>query len=112
MNLYSIPRSSERRPINVIVRGRVRSRPIFVDLIDISEGGCKIRGGLGFASIGDRVVMKVGGINAPLGVVAWVEGREAGVAFEGEMHSAVLDYLCQAQGLSAASEEWHGRHGD
>ncbi|QIQ86218.1 PilZ domain-containing protein [Erythrobacter sp.] len=103
--MHSIPRAAERRPLSLVVRGRVRSRPVYVDLLDISEGGCKIRGGLGFASIGDRVVMKVGGINAPLGVVAWVEGKEAGVAFEGEMHSAVLDYLCQSQGASAAPEE-------
>jgi len=104
MNLDSIPRSTERRSLSLVVRGRVRSRPVYVDLIDISEGGCKIRGGLGFASIGDRVVMKVGGINAPLGVVAWVEGRVAGVAFEGEMHSAVLDHLCQSHGTSANPE--------
>jgi hypothetical protein len=105
MNMHSIPRSTERRPLSLVVRGRVRSRPVYVDLLDISEGGCKIRGGLGFASIGDRVVMKVGGINAPLGVVAWVEGKEAGVAFEGEMHSAVLDYLCKMQGASDAHED-------
>ncbi|MEQ8412095.1 MAG: PilZ domain-containing protein [Erythrobacter sp.] len=105
MNMHSIPRTSERRPLSLQVRGRVRSRPVYVDLIDISEGGCKIRGTQGFASIGDRVVMKVGGVNAPLGTIAWVEGRIAGVAFEGEMHSAVLDYLCHSHGASAAPEE-------
>lgn len=105
MNLHSIPRSSDRRPLSLLVHGRVRSRPVYVDLIDISEGGCKIRGTQGFASIGDRVVMKVGGVNAPLGTVAWVEGRIAGVAFEGQMHSAVLDHLCQAHGASAAPAE-------
>jgi len=36
--------------------------------------------------------------------VAWVEGRVAGVAFEGEMHSAVLDHLCQSHGTSANPE--------
>lgn len=102
--MHSIPRNSERRPLSLVVRGRVRSRPVYVDLIDISEGGCKIRGGLGFASIGDRIVMKVGGINAPLGTVAWVEGKLAGVAFEGEMHSAVLDHLCESAGVSASPE--------
>ena len=105
MNMHSIPRASQRRPLSLLVRGRVRARPVFVDLIDISEGGCKIRGTQGFASIGDRVVMKVGEVNAPLGMIAWVEGRIAGVAFEGEMHSAVLDYLCQSQGASVAPVE-------
>ncbi|OBV11809.1 PilZ domain-containing protein [Erythrobacter dokdonensis] len=94
MNLKSIPRASERRALSLMVKSRVRSRPVFVDLIDISEGGCKIRGKPGFASIGDRVTMKVAGINAPLGLIAWIEGPFAGVAFEGMMHPAVLDHLC------------------
>ena len=94
MNLHTIPRASERRPLNLMVKSRVRSREIFVDLIDISEGGCKIRGKAGFANIGDRVTMKVAGVNAPLGTIAWVEGPFAGVAFEGMMHPAVLDHLC------------------
>lgn len=84
-----------------MVKSRVQSRVVFVDMIDISEGGCKIKGSSGFAQVGDRVVMKVGGINAPLGTVAWVEGKVAGVAFEGEMHSAVLDYLCEINAASA-----------
>ncbi|UYV14665.1 PilZ domain-containing protein [Porphyrobacter sp. ULC335] len=94
MNLDSISRSSDRRPMSLTVKSRVRSRVVFVDLLDLSEGGCKIRGKAGFAEVGDRVTMKVNGINAPLGSVAWVEGSVAGVAFEGAMHPAVIDYLC------------------
>lgn len=100
MNLDSIPRTSERRPLNLTVKGRVRSRVVYVDLIDISEGGCKIRGRPGFAEIGDRVTMKVAGINAPLGSVAWIDGAMAGVAFEGTMHPAVLDHLFEQGGLA------------
>lgn len=94
MNLNSIPRASERRPMSLTVKSRVRSRVVYVDLIDISEGGCKIRAKPGFAEVGDRVTMKVGGINAPLGLIAWVEGGLAGVAFDGAMHPAVIDFLC------------------
>jgi hypothetical protein len=100
MNLDSIPRASERRPLSLMVKGRVRSRVVYVDLIDISEGGCKIRGKAGFAEIGDRVTMKVAGVNAPLGTVAWLEGPMAGVAFEGTMHPAVLDHLFEHGGLA------------
>jgi hypothetical protein len=99
MKLYSIPRGSERRPLSLLVKSRVRSRVVYVDLLDISEGGCKIRAKVGFAEVGDRVVMKVRGINAPLGTIAWIEGQIAGVSFEGEMHPAVIDYLCE-QGAS------------
>lgn len=95
MNLDSIPRASERRPMHLTVKSRVRSRVVFVDLLDLSEGGCKIRAKPGFAEVGDRVTMKVGGINAPLGSIAWVDGGVAGVAFEGMMHPAVIDFLCE-----------------
>lgn len=95
MNIDSIPRTSDRRPMSLMVKSRVRSRVVYVDLIDLSEGGCKIRGKAGFAEVGDRVTIKVGGINAPLGSIAWVEGGHAGVAFEGAMHPAVIDYLCE-----------------
>jgi hypothetical protein len=97
MKLDSIPRTSERRPMRVTVKSRVRARAVFVDLLDISEGGCKIRGKAGFAEIGDRVTMRVGGIHAPLGLIAWIDGGLAGVAFEGAMHPAVIDYLCLSQ---------------
>ena len=100
MNLDSIPRASERRPLSLMVKGRVCSRVVYVDLIDISEGGCKIRGKAGFAEIGDQVTMKVAGINAPLGKVAWLEGPVAGIAFEGAMHPAMLDYLFKHDGLA------------
>ena len=78
-----------------MVKGRVESRAIYVDLIDISEGGCKVRATSGFANVGDRITMKVAGVNAPLGKVVWVDDRYAGIAFEGSMHEAVLDHLCE-----------------
>jgi hypothetical protein len=103
MNLDSIPRSSDRRPMSLTVRSRVRSRVVYVQLLDLSEGGCKIRAKAGFAEIGDRVTMKVNGVNAPLGVIAWVEGALAGVAFEGAMHPAVIDYLCEHEDTREAA---------
>lgn len=88
-----IPRASERRSLHMTIRGRVKSSRIPCDLIDISEGGCKIRSYCGFAQPGDRVTLSIGGINAPLGNIAWVDGPIAGVAYNGEMHAAVIDYL-------------------
>ena len=81
--------------MSLTVKSRVRSRVVFVELIDLSEGGCKIRAKPGFAEVGDRVTMKVNGINAPLGSIAWIEGGLAGVAFEGAMHPAVIDFLAE-----------------
>ncbi|MBD2841987.1 PilZ domain-containing protein [Erythrobacter rubeus] len=103
--MHSISRAAERRSLSLMVKGRVKSRPVYVDLIDISEGGCKIRGSAGFASVGDRVTMRVDGVNAPLGKVAWVEGKLAGISFEGEMHAAVLDHLCKERSKSFLDED-------
>ena len=109
MNNLSITRASQRRPLSLLVKSRVQSRVVFVDMIDISEGGCKIRGSRGFAQVGDRVLMKIDGVNAPLGSVAWVEDRIAGVAFEGEMHSAVLDHLCKGKSAAVCSDREDSR---
>ena len=98
MEMYkATPRVSDRRSLRLMVKSRVESHAIHVDMIDISEGGCKIRGTDGFASVGDRVTMKVANMHAPVGHVAWVEGRLAGVVFEGKIHEAVLDHLIDAQ---------------
>ena len=105
MNMHTTPRNSKRRPLRLMVKSRVESRAINVDMIDISEGGCKIRGTPGFANVGDRVTMKVADLHAPVGKIAWVEGRFAGVSFEGEMHPAVLDHLCAAQVPDLAVEK-------
>ncbi|AWW74611.1 PilZ domain-containing protein [Erythrobacter sp. KY5] len=101
----TVSRTSQRRPLRLMVKSRVESRAINVDMIDISEGGCKIRGTLGFASVGDRVTMKLANLHAPVGRIAWIEGRIAGVAFEGEIHPAVLDHLCAAQIPDIAAEK-------
>jgi len=93
--------------MHLTVKSRVRSRLVFVDLVDLSEGGCKIRAKPGFAEVGDRVTMKVNGINAPLGTVAWVEGGMAGVAFEGAMHPAVIDFLCEGGAMGASFPRLH-----
>ncbi len=104
MNMHSISRAAERRSLSLMIKGRVKSRPVYCDLIDISEGGCKLRGSAGFASVGDRMTMKVAGVNAPLGRVAWVDGKFAGIAFEGEMHAAVIDHLIHQQDLKFADD--------
>lgn len=99
-------RSSERRPLSLTVKSRVRSRVVYVDLVDISEGGCKIRGRRGFAQVGDRVTMKVNGINTPLGAVVWVREELAGVAFEGAMHPAILDFLCDGKVVATSGSQY------
>ncbi|MEM7778777.1 MAG: PilZ domain-containing protein [Pseudomonadota bacterium] len=98
-------RTADRRPLRLMVKSRVESRAVYVDLVDISEGGCKIRGSRGFANVGDRVTMRVAEIHAPIGHIAWVEDRYAGVAFEGKIHEAVLDHLDAMQVPDVAADK-------
>ena len=109
MEKYTLDRASDRRPLSLMVKGRVHSRAVYVDLIDISEGGCKVRGSRGFANVGDTLTMKVGNINTPLGRIAWIDDKLAGIAFEGTLHPAVLDHLC-AEGGEVTSPEKQRLH--
>ena len=96
MNTPEPTRASDRKHFAILVEARLRSRSVTVELVDISEGGCKLRGKLGFAQRDDYITLKINGVRAPAGKVVWVEDHFAGVAFDGSMHPAVLEHL-QAQ---------------
>jgi len=70
-------RTSVRKPLDLLVQGRMRSRSVYVEVIDVSEGGCKIKGRHGFAEAGEAVVLKIDGVRTPLG----------------KMHPAIVDFL-------------------
>lgn len=86
-------RTSVRKPLDLLVQGRMRSRSVYVEVIDVSEGGCKIKGRHGFAEAGENVVLKIDGVRTPLGKIVWVEDEYAGLKFEGKMHPAIVDFL-------------------
>ena len=93
MSKFEIPRASDRHKLHILVDGRVRSREVRVDLFDLSETGCKIRGRYGFVNERETLTLKIDGIKTPLGTVVWVEDEFAGVSFNGRLHPAVLDHI-------------------
>lgn len=97
MNAPQSERQFLRKPLDILVEGRMRSRYICVELLDVSEGGCKIKGRHGFAKEGEFVSLKIDGVRTPLGKVVWVNDTEAGVAFDGKMHEAIIDHLQRAR---------------
>lgn len=99
MQESEVPRSSDRRELNILVEGRLRSRGICVELVDVSEGGCKLRGRMGFAQEGETVTLKINGIRAPLGTIVWADGKYAGLAFEGQLHPSIIDHLCEEHNM-------------
>ncbi|HEX5645032.1 MAG TPA: PilZ domain-containing protein [Erythrobacter sp.] len=86
-------RSSDRKRLDLLVQGRLRSRALYVEVIDVSEGGCKIKGRHGFAEVDELVSLRIDGVRTPLGRIVWVDGKYAGVAFDGKMHPAVIEHL-------------------
>lgn len=103
MSKFEIPRAVDRRQLHILVEGRVRSREVRVDLFDLSESGCKIKGRRGFVNEGETLTLKIGGFKTPLGVVVWVEDEFAGVAFDGKLHAAVLDHICTSPTINKLS---------
>lgn len=71
----------------------MRSRTLYVEVIDVSAGGCKIKGRHGFAETGEQVSLRINGVRTPLGRIVWVDDQYAGIAFDGQMHPAVVDHL-------------------
>lgn len=86
-------RSFDRKPLHLLVQGRMRSRTLCVEVVDVSEGGCKIKGRHGFAEEGEKVSLRIDGVRTPLGKIVWVDGQHAGIAFEGTLHPAIVDHL-------------------
>ncbi|MDA0819099.1 MAG: hypothetical protein O3C52_08300 [Proteobacteria bacterium] len=43
--------------------------------------------------MGEGILLRIDGVHTPVGKFVWVDGRYAGIVFEGKMHPAVVDFL-------------------
>lgn len=87
-------RSSPR--LQLVLPARCRSRSGFLDRVvisDISQGGCRIDSLALVMQTGDLVVVRPDGIEGLTGVIRWVKGHSAGIAFDRPLHPAVVDHL-------------------
>ena len=77
-------------------------RRVACQVIDVSQGGAKIRTGLRLG-VGDRVRLEIDGLGIISGMVRWVRDGHAGIAFP-----APLPYRDLARWIATPTAEWIG----
>jgi hypothetical protein len=88
------PRRHRRRRVKVAASCRTgNGRAREAELTDLSEAGCQLRIASGSVSPDQRVLVRPGALEGVTGIVRWSEGEAAGVAFDGEVHPAVVDHM-------------------
>jgi hypothetical protein len=88
------PRGHRRRPLAVAASLRTGSgHAREAELSDLSEAGCKLRLDAAPLDPEQRVVIRPGQIEGLSGVVRWSDGASAGIAFDGQLHPAIVDHL-------------------
>lgn len=93
-------RRSNRVPINCELEfkrhGDVRYR---VELFDLSPQGCCLSPPVR-VSEGDSISLRIPGMEAVHGQIAWVEGWKAGVEFDHPFHDAVFQHVVRRLGAA------------
>ena len=66
-------------------------------VLDLSAGGCLVDVGFRAFKVEERVTVGLPGLAAVPAEVVWIEGQNAGIAFEHVLHEAVLENLIAAR---------------
>lgn len=88
-----------RRTVEIMAECRIRSRLLSVELTDISAGGCRIRSPNMHVGLGQRVKLKIYGLELVAGTVRWRDPEHAGVEFDTPLDQAVIEHICNAPQL-------------
>lgn len=67
-----------------------------LDVRDISLAGCLVDRRAWSSRPGDRVLVQLPGLSFQPAQVVWVEGEQAGIAFEELLYEPVLEHLRQS----------------
>lgn len=96
--MKGLPRRSMRIRLKAEVRFlRASDRPYYVQLRNLSEDGCSVEL-INPVNVGEKVWIKLPGLEAIEGIVRWQSDFTAGVVFATPLHPAVLTMLIQRQG--------------
>lgn len=91
-------RAVPRKPVTIAAQIRERgSKPMAVDVIDLSCGGFQIAYHRAF-HIGTMLWLKLPGLESLSATVKWSDGIHMGCQFDSPMHEAVLDRVIAAAG--------------
>jgi len=64
-----------------------------IEILDINEGGCLVKKGRMRMEDGDRVLVKLPGLEHKAAYIAWVEDEQAGFTFEEPLYGPTLKHL-------------------
>lgn len=64
-----------------------------IEILDINEAGCLVHKSRMRLDNGDRVLLKLPGLEYKAAYVAWVEEEQAGLSFEEPLYGPVLQHM-------------------
>jgi hypothetical protein len=93
-------RRSQRSEVYLTAQCRTQSGLRDMGVIaDISSDGCRVRTNGLFFKVGTRVVIRPEGMEGLTGVIRWIKGDYAGVEFDRQIYTPVLEHLVRAHNM-------------
>lgn len=74
-----------------------------IEILDINEGGCLVHKGRMRIENGDRVLLKLPGLEYKAAYVAWVEDEQAGLSFAEPLYGPVLAHMLACKETRSAA---------
>ena len=87
-------RARARKGLIMPAKCKTRNLRIDVEVLDLTECGCKIATKFVFFEVGGEIVLMPKGLDGFPGIVRWTDGSRAGIEFRQPLHIAVVDHLC------------------
>lgn len=89
-------RSEPRHPLAMPAQCRTSVLRVFLQVVDLSESGCRIAVGNTHFSPGQKLVLKPAQMESLLGEIKWCDGQFAGVQFDRKIYGPIVEHLCRS----------------